>query len=61
VAKKVGIFDVSIKTEILKQKEATPKGMTAEKELSIVHQQMKLNGYRERTLNDYNLIFTNFA
>lgn len=61
MTKKVGIFDVSIKTEILKTKKATPKGMTVEKALSIVHQQMKLNGYRERTLNDYNLIFSNFV
>jgi len=61
VTKKVGIFDVSIKTEILKTKETAPKGMTVEKALSIVQQQMKLNGYRERTLNDYNLIFKNFA
>ena len=30
MTKKVGIFDVSIKTEILKPKEAAPKGMTAE-------------------------------
>lgn len=35
--------------------------MTVEKALSFVHQQMKLNGYRERTLNDYHFIFNNFA
>ncbi|WP_019414163.1 hypothetical protein [Paenisporosarcina sp. TG20] len=61
MTKKVGIFDVSINTEILKTKKVAPKEMTVEKALSIVHQQMKLNGYRERTLNDYNLIFNQFA
>jgi integrase/recombinase XerC len=45
----------------LKTKKAAPKGMAVEKALSIVHQQMKLNGYRERTLNDYNLIFNKFV
>ena len=61
MTKKVGIFDVSIKTEILKTKEAVPKGMTVEKALSMIHKQMKFNGYRERTLNDYNLIFNKFV
>ncbi|WP_075619989.1 phage integrase SAM-like domain-containing protein [Paenisporosarcina indica] len=61
MTKKVGIFDVSIKTEILKTKKAAPKGMTVEKALSLIHQQMKLNGFREGTLNDYNLIFNQFA
>ena len=61
MTKKVGIFDVSIKTEILKTKETAPKGMTVEKALSMIRKQMKLNGYRERTLNDYNLIFNKFA
>ena len=34
--------------------------MDAEKALELVHRQMKLNGYRERTLNDYILIFNHF-
>lgn len=35
--------------------------MTVEKGLSIIHEQMRLSGYRERTLNDYNLIFSKFV
>lgn len=60
MTKKKGIFDISIKTEILKSKEVVPKGMAVEKALFMIHQQMKLNGYRERTLNDYILIFNHF-
>lgn len=61
MTKKKGIFDVSIKAEILKPKaEQIAKGMLAEKALELVHRQMQLNGYRERTLNDYILIFNQF-
>lgn len=59
MSKKTGIYDVSIKTEILKAKTIT-KGMDAKKALEIVHRQMSLNGYRERTLNDYLRIFNHF-
>ncbi|MGM9944760.1 MAG: site-specific integrase [Lysinibacillus sp.] len=62
MTKKKGIFDVSVSTEILKpKKETIAKGMEVEKALSIIERQMRLNGYRERTLNDYNLIFNHFT
>lgn len=63
MTKKKGIFDVSITNELLKPKseaDSIVKGMSAEKALSMISRQMKLNGYRERTLNDYNLIFNQF-
>ncbi|WLF29194.1 phage integrase SAM-like domain-containing protein [Bacillus altitudinis] len=62
MTKKKGIFDVSIKTELLKpkQEEAISKGMSAEKALEMIHRQMTLNGYRERTLKDYDVIFNHF-
>ncbi|QIZ11107.1 tyrosine-type recombinase/integrase [Priestia megaterium] len=60
IAKKTGIFDVSIKAEVLKPKTEITKGMDAEKALEMIHRQMQLNGYRERTLNDYILIFNHF-
>lgn len=43
------------------KKETIAKGMEIEKALSIIERQMKLNGYRERTLNEYNLIFNQFT
>lgn len=61
MSKRSGVFDVQIKTAVLKTEEPVKEGMTVEKGLSIIHQQMKLNGYRERTLNDYNLIFSKFV
>ena len=60
MSKRSGVFDVSIKTEVIKTEAPAKKGMTVEKGLSIIHEQMRLNGYRERTLNDYNLIFSKF-
>lgn len=57
--KKTGIYDVSIKVETLKPK-TIAKGMDAQKALEIVHRQMTLNGYRERTLKDYITIFNHF-
>ncbi|MET3658600.1 tyrosine-type recombinase/integrase [Sporosarcina psychrophila] len=63
MSKRSGIFDVSIKTDLLQPEKSAPapKGMSVEKALFTIQQQMKLNGYRERTLNDYNLIFIKFA
>lgn len=61
MSKRSGIFDVSIKTDLLQSEKTTSKGMSFEKVLSTIVQQMKLNGYRERTLNNYNLIFNKFA
>ncbi len=60
MTKKIGIFDISVKPEILKPKETAPKGLEAEKALAMICRQMELNGYRERTLNDYHLIFNQF-
>jgi hypothetical protein len=57
LSKGSGIFDVSIKTDLLQPEKSAPKGMSVEKALSTIIQQMKLSGHRERTLNDYNLIF----
>lgn len=61
--KEKGIFDVTITTDVLKPKEVTPepKGMNTENALEIVVRQMELNGYRERTLKDYKLIFNQFV
>nr|WP_231885794.1 phage integrase SAM-like domain-containing protein [Sporosarcina psychrophila] len=61
MSKRSGIFDVSIKTDLLQTEKSAPKGMSVEKALFTIFQQMKLNGYRERTLNDYELIFNKFA
>lgn len=61
MSKRSGVFDVQIKKEVLKTNEPVKKGMTVEKGLSIIHEQMRLNGYRERTLKDYNLIFSKFV
>ncbi|MBO0587168.1 hypothetical protein [Sporosarcina sp. E16_8] len=61
MSKRSGIFDVSIKTDLLQPEKSTPKGMSVEKALFTITQQMKLNGYRERTLSDYTLIFNKFA
>lgn len=61
MSKRSGIFDVSIKTDLLQPEKSTPKGMSVEKSLFTIIQQMKLNGYRERTLNVYELIFNKFA
>lgn len=61
MTKRTGLFDVSIKTDLLQPQKTTPKGMTIEKALSTIQQQMKLNGYRERTLQDYNRIFNKFV
>jgi len=62
LTKKKGIFDVAIKMELLKpkQEQQITKGMSATKALSTIHRQMTLNGYRERTLKDYNVIFNHF-
>ncbi|MDQ0220143.1 hypothetical protein [Peribacillus cavernae] len=62
MTKKKGIFDFSIKTELLKpkQEQQISKGMSAEKALEMIQRQMKLNGYRERTLKDYDVIFNHF-
>jgi len=61
LSKRSGIFDVSIKTDLLQSEKSAPKGMSVEKALFTITQQMKLNGYRERTLSDYTLIFNKFA
>ncbi|GGM27079.1 hypothetical protein GCM10011351_11070 [Paraliobacillus quinghaiensis] len=39
---------------------AKPKGMTAEKALTLIKRQMTLNGYRDRTLADYDRHFYHF-
>ncbi|MEK5331871.1 tyrosine-type recombinase/integrase [Lysinibacillus sp. FSL W8-0992] len=63
MTKKKGIFDVTIAADVLKPKEVAlePKGMTTEKALENIARQMELNGYRERTLKDYKLIFNQFV
>ncbi|MFC4797751.1 phage integrase SAM-like domain-containing protein [Neobacillus sp. GCM10023253] len=45
---------------MLKPKAEITKGMDAEKALETIHRKMTLNSYRERTLNDYILIFNHF-
>lgn len=60
MTKKKGIFDVSIKKDIFKPAESITKKMSAEKALSVIKRQMELNGYRERTLKDYDTIFNYF-
>lgn len=61
MSKRSGVFDVTIKTAAIKTEAPTKKGMSVEKGLFIIHEQMRLNGYRERTLKDYNVIFTKFV
>ncbi|WP_413379270.1 hypothetical protein [Alkalihalobacillus sp. 1P02AB] len=43
-----------------KQEQQISKGMSSEKALVMIQHQMKLNGYRERTLKGYNDIFNHF-
>ncbi|WP_017472763.1 hypothetical protein [Amphibacillus jilinensis] len=44
MTKKSGLFDVSLKTNLLKPTEVVSKGMAIEKALSIISRQMELNG-----------------
>lgn len=64
VTKKIEALTVSTNvSKILKDTEVkSPKRkITVEKALEILNRQMKINGIRERTLKDYNLIFNQFA
>ncbi|WP_093266460.1 hypothetical protein [Psychrobacillus sp. OK032] len=45
---------------MLRKVEITPKGTTIEQALLIIIKQLKVNGYRPRTLKCYNDIFKKF-
>lgn len=64
VTKKIEALTVSTNvSKILKDTEvkSSKRKITVEKALEILNRQMKINGIRERTLKDYNLIFNQFA
>ncbi|MGY3189728.1 tyrosine-type recombinase/integrase [Lysinibacillus sp. TE18511] len=61
MTKKIGILQVGTNvSSSIKKTETAKLGTTALSAMEIINRQMKLNGIRKRTIDDYNLNFTQF-
>ncbi|WP_416147925.1 tyrosine-type recombinase/integrase [Salipaludibacillus sp. HK11] len=62
MTKKLGLFDVSLETEIGKPKDekTVVKGTDAKFAFKTIARQMELNGLRQRTIQDYQMNFDKF-